>query len=224
MSGVRWAGRSDMLRVEHDARAVRKLDGCPMFAAHSDDLRLAPAVEGIHPHLNLLPFVKLALPRLIELMIVAHFCSPFLLREGPTGRPWLLLPGLSLPLQPRMMETVQEKKSECKKKNHAVKDFLSSSPIWRLSQKLKMLTIAQEQMLRGGWTRMGMSIRKAAISVVDQRLAELNILRSRGHVPADWEMDRRILVYQSLLKQLQQAPEPSSDHGPRPRRLPLVLL
>jgi hypothetical protein len=60
------------------------------------------------------------------------------------------------------------------------------------------------------------SIRETAISVVNQRIAELNILRgSGGPAPADLEIDRRIHVCQSLLEQLRQAPEPQAGdaHG-----------
>jgi hypothetical protein len=60
------------------------------------------------------------------------------------------------------------------------------------------------------------SIRETAISVVTQRIAELEILRANRLAPdalacaglgTAWEIDRRINACQSLLERLQQAPE-----------------
>jgi hypothetical protein len=64
------------------------------------------------------------------------------------------------------------------------------------------------------------SIRKTAITVVTQRIAELEILRANRLAPdalacaglaTEWEIDRRIDVCQSLLERLQQAPEMEND-------------
>jgi hypothetical protein len=59
------------------------------------------------------------------------------------------------------------------------------------------------------------SIRETAISVVNQRIAELEILQSGELAPADFEIDRRVRVCQSLLGRLRQAPEPEcrDAHG-----------
>jgi len=44
--------------------------------------------------------------------------------RGPRP-PWLLLPGLAPPSTPRMESLIPDKKSECKKKNRWMEDFLS---------------------------------------------------------------------------------------------------